>query len=106
MDIRRRIKDLCRSRGVSINALEKACGFAPGSIAHWDSKIPSVERVETVANYFHVSVDFLLGRTIPASEVSGVSGAYLSLARSAEESGLAPEDVQILLDAVKQMKSR
>ncbi len=102
MKIREQIRDMCAQRKISIGQLERICGFSTGSIAHWDEKIPSVERVARVADYFGVSIDTLLGRTPPET----VGFAYMSLARSAEEKGLAPEDMEILMDAVQKMRGR
>ena len=106
MDLRPTIRELCKKRGISLSQVERDCGFASGSISHWDTKVPSVERVGRVADYFDVSVDYLMGRQISLEEISGVSGAYLSFAKSAEESGIAPEDLDLLLKAVQSIQNR
>ena len=105
MTIRDRVKQVCSERKVSLNTLERACGFSAGSISHWDTKVPSVDRVAKVADYFDISVDYLLGRTASQARSIGIDGAYLSLARTAEQKGLAPEDMEILMDAVHKMRS-
>ena len=104
MNIRDRVKQICSERGVSLNAVEKACGFSAGSISHWDTKIPSVDRVAKVADYFDISMDYLLGRTTSQTRAIGIDGAYLSLARSAERRKLDPKDMEILMDAVAKMR--
>lgn len=54
------VRKLCVERNLSIAELEKLLGFANGSIGKWDKTSPSIERVTAVANYFEVSVDYLV----------------------------------------------
>ena len=63
MDILERIKKLAANRSLSINALEEKLGFARGYLYTWKKKTPGVDRVQKVADFFNVSVDYLLGRT-------------------------------------------
>lgn len=61
MTIYQRIKDLTNSRKLSIRELEKRLNFSNGTVNKWKTKAPS-EKLEQVADYFDVSVDYLLGR--------------------------------------------
>ena len=64
-----RIKSLCASRGISLNDLERSCdGLSVNTIYRWDNAPPSVWKVKAVADYFGVSVDYLLGRETSISE--------------------------------------
>lgn len=59
-----RIKQLCSEKGITINKLENDLGVGVSSIQKWKvSKSPSVDKVVKVADYFDVSVDYLLGIT-------------------------------------------
>ena len=60
--IYKRLKSICDERNVSIYALEKATGLSKGSIIKWENSSPKIENVERIADYFNVSVDYLLGR--------------------------------------------
>ncbi|WP_193312180.1 helix-turn-helix domain-containing protein [Schleiferilactobacillus harbinensis] len=62
MNIYQRIKDLAADRNISIAELERALNFANGSLYKWTKTSPSVEKVASVAAFFGVSVDYLLGR--------------------------------------------
>lgn len=57
------IKELCKDQGVSVASLERELGFGRGSVYRWDSISPSVDKVEKVANYLNVSIDYLTGNT-------------------------------------------
>ncbi len=58
-----RIKKLCTERKVTIAEVERKTGISNGQIRRWDSSSPKTENVQKVADYFTVSVDYLLGRT-------------------------------------------
>ncbi len=45
---------------LSINKLEQECGLTRGSMAKWDDHAPSPDKVKKVADYFNVSVEYLL----------------------------------------------
>lgn len=54
-----KIKELCKEKGISVLTLEKETGIAHG-IHRWDTSKPSVDKVKAVADYFGVSVDYIL----------------------------------------------
>lgn len=60
----KKIQDLCAERGANLSKLERECGLANATIRRWDTSSPSVENLAKVADYFDVSVDFLLDRGI------------------------------------------
>ena len=62
MTIRDKIRVLANSKGMSLPALEVALGFGNGTIVRWDKSSPTAEKLQKVADYFGVSVDYLLGR--------------------------------------------
>ena len=55
---------LCLDSGKRPNPVGKELGISTGSIAQWkNGSIPSGETLIKIADYFNVSVDYLLGRT-------------------------------------------
>lgn len=58
-----RIKELCEHRKISVAELERALDFGNSSIRKWDERNPGIDKVQKVANYFDVSIDYLLGHT-------------------------------------------
>ncbi len=63
-----RIKTLCKQKGVTITGTEKELGFARGSLCKVDTNKPSMERVNKLAEYFGVSVDYLMTGETPAEK--------------------------------------
>lgn len=61
MSILSRIGELRKQHEkLSINKLEQECGLTRGSMAKWDDHAPSPDKVKKVADYFDVSVEYLL----------------------------------------------
>lgn len=58
-----KIKLLCKERGITITGTEKELGFARGSLSKIDKNKPSSERINKLAEYFGVQVDYLTGKT-------------------------------------------
>lgn len=63
MNLTTRIKELCDSKKVTFAEVERAVGLSNGQIRRWDKVSPRTSTLEKVADYFQVSIDFLLGRT-------------------------------------------
>lgn len=59
----KRILALCEMRGIGISKLEKLSDLSQNSINKWDRSIPSGDKIQKVADYFDVSIDYLMGRT-------------------------------------------
>lgn len=60
MTLKERIKQLCKSNGISMNQLEKELEFAVGYISKLDKSTPNSKYIQRIADYFNVSVDYLM----------------------------------------------
>ena len=58
-----KIKLLADKRGISLTKLEEDLGYSRNTIYKLKSQKPNAERISEIADYFHVSTDYLLGRT-------------------------------------------
>ena len=54
------IKILSSKKGLSINQLEKTLGLSKGSLCRIDTNRPSVDRLQKIADFFEVSLDYLM----------------------------------------------
>ena len=86
-----RIKQLCDERGCTLTRLEKECGLANATIRRWETASPSADNLAKVADYFGVSVDFLIGR--------GIHGLSQEAQQFAEQFEVLPEDKKQLATA-------
>lgn len=70
VDLYEKIKELAALRQVSIRQIEENFGWGNGVINRWRTSKPSIEKVQAIAKYFNVDVDYLLGNSdIPKVEI-------------------------------------
>lgn len=62
MGLYEKIKFLADKQKISIRRLEENLGYGNGTIRRWEKQTPGVDKIQRVADYFGVSVDYLLGR--------------------------------------------
>ena len=72
MSVYERIETLRKERKISQAKLEKELGFSNGSISKWKTSMPTPERMQKLAEYFHVTVEYLLTGKEDQSNVSEI----------------------------------
>lgn len=60
MTLVEKIQMLCRNKGITLMGLERELGLSTSTVRRWDTMRPSVDKVLKVAQYFHISTDYLL----------------------------------------------
>lgn len=63
MTLYERIDELAKKQKISVFDLSLKLGMSRNAIYQWKKSVPNVEAVQKVADYFNVSVDYLLDRT-------------------------------------------
>ena len=65
MDLHLRLKELCKSRGTSISALESRLGMGNGTIGKWwkNGRVPNYANLSVVANALETTIAYLTGET-------------------------------------------
>ena len=58
--MKERIKELCKSRNISMNMLEQELGFGKGYISKLGQSTPNASKIKKIADYFSVTVDYLM----------------------------------------------
>lgn len=102
MTLVQKVKALCDERDITFAALERRLDFGNGTIRKWDNATPSGDKLAKVADYFQVSVDYLLGREDATSAPeTDPDENFTILSRNAKK--LSPEDRKQLLDMARLM---
>lgn len=59
-----RLKEIREARNVTQTQLAKDIGVSNTTVSNWESGVrqPEIEMIITLADYFDISIDFLLGR--------------------------------------------
>ena len=55
-----KIKDVCKSKGVSVTSVERKAGLSNGTISKWNDVSPTVNKLNAVAKVLKVKIDTLL----------------------------------------------
>ncbi|RSJ73407.1 helix-turn-helix domain-containing protein [Streptococcus cristatus] len=78
-----KIKELAKKRGKSLGQVEEDLGYGRNTLYKIKNSTPNAERITEIASYFHVSTDYLLGRTDnPAIASDDKANAYLGPAET------------------------
>lgn len=60
MSLYENIKDIAKTKGYSINRLEKELGFARSYIVKFKTITPSMDKVQKIADFLGVTTDYLM----------------------------------------------
>ena len=113
-----RILHLFNSSGKSIHAIEKIIGLTQGTISNWKSgkNKPSLDAVSKIADYFDVSVDYLLGKTdnpTPPEKTDGKPKLYVPpeyasvmVAFAGGTENLTQEDIDSIIEFIEFRKNK
>lgn len=65
------IKALCKAKKITIKTLLESCQISRNFIYDLEKKgqIPSIDKLESIADYLDCSVDYLLGRKITENSI-------------------------------------
>lgn len=91
-----KIQELSESNSTTLIGLEREINLGRGTIRKWDTNSPSVDKVEKVADYFNVSLDYLLDRD---TDTNNISPEVLTLAQ--EITNLSKEKVNAIKQLIK-----
>jgi transcriptional regulator with XRE-family HTH domain len=96
-----KLKELRDNRGIMQRDVAEVLGIAPNTLSGYerDLRNPDSETLIKLANYYGVSVDYLLGK-----EDIKLGDIYLSLAKEAEESGIHPNDIKLAIETIKKLR--
>lgn len=101
---------LLMERGVTAYKVAKATGISTGSMTDWKKgrSAPKVDKLQKIADYFGVSVDYLLGnepkeKTPAEADVTFDDSTYAMYGEAKE---LTDEDKNMLLEMARMLKKR
>lgn len=87
MDLKDRIVDLCKKNGIPVRKLEEDLKFGGGYIAKLNKSKPNTEKINQIANYFSVSIDYLVNGKEPEFDKYSAESAHL-VAKIRNDAGL------------------
>lgn len=97
MGLYEKIKEVATSRGYSINRLEKELGFPRSSISKYNKNIPSMEKIQKIADFLHVSITEITGESEEGGNKYYLNKETAEMAQQLFEN----RDLRVLFDAAK-----
>lgn len=95
-----RLTFLCSQRNERLSNVLKNLQISTGNMARWKDENVNIssETLQKLADFFDVSVDYLLGRTdTPKPPTVELPDLYFNLAKEAQDLGLDEEDIEQIL---------
>lgn len=98
MTVYERIEELRKLSKISQGKLEKELGFSNGSISKWKTSMPNPERLKKLADYFQVSVEYLMtGKDIEDKQKYYLNDETAAIAQDIFEN----KELRVLFDAAR-----
>lgn len=97
-----RIKALCKERGITIAKLEKDLILGNGSVSKWNSSSPKADTLYNVAEYFGVTMEYLLTGKEKPTEIIGGSAEDMELIQKLSD--VSPEIRQSILNLLTSLE--
>ena len=106
-----RLKALRSERGMSQTEFANKIGVAQNTVSNWENgnRLIDTETVARIADYFGVTIDYLLGRTDDMNQNSveeNISFDDFTYAMYNESKELTEEDKQALLGLARLLKKK
>ena len=98
---------LLEENGVTPDQVSKATGVAQSSLSDWKNgkSKPKFEKMKKIADYFGVSVDYLMYGEEKNSQQE-LSSIYLSFAKDAQQNKIDPEDIRLAIETIKALRAK
>lgn len=93
-----KIKILAKKQLKSINEVEKEMGYSQNTLYRLKRTNPSAQKLAELADYFHVSTDYLLGRESQGRQNIDITPAITNPAITLSFKGriIPPEEVEMI----------
>lgn len=104
-----KLKKLRTAKGLTQVQFSKEFNISSGTIAMWETgkRMPDTDMLKRIANYFDVSIDYLLdNKKSPQSNEGELNEVYLSYAKEMQENDIDPEDIALAIETIKNMKRK
>ncbi len=102
------LKTLRKSKGLTQVQFAEIFNISSGTIAMWETnkRVPDTSMLIKIAEFFNVTVDYLLGKSeVPMSNSNNqLEDVYLSLAKTAQDEGIDPDDIRLAIETIRAMK--
>jgi transcriptional regulator with XRE-family HTH domain len=103
-----RVKILRKKKGLTQKKLSEILGIDQTAISNWErgKGLPDNTNQLKLANFFNVSLDYLLGRDSSEGLPVSLDASNIDLIKYAADNGLGIEDIIEFIDFVNRLKQK
>lgn len=110
MTLVEKIRTLANQRDMSLPQLESALGLGNGTISRWKTSSPNTDKLRKIADFFNVSMDYLLDRDsfLTKRDTKEISELLENTEQLLKQDGLmfdgnpaSPEEIESIISAMK-----
>lgn len=108
-----RIRQLRKEKKLTQTELGNNLTIGKSTVSQYENNIntPDIEMMTKIADFFDVSIDFLLARSdnrknTKEYEQEKIPPAFIKIAKDAYDHGLSPEDIEMAIDFLKKARQR
>lgn len=108
MSLKDTIKDLCKKNGVNMSSVEEKLGFASGYLSKLDKSTPNTKRIQKIADYFGVTVDYLMTGKEPEEKKNKLPNnlGVQTIAAHLDGEELGENEIRDILNFIDFVKSK
>lgn len=116
MSFAKKIRSLRQSRNLMQKDVAKVLEVSDVAVSHWERGIrtPDVETLTKLADLFHVTTDYLLGRSddpygriIRLESLSkDLPSGYMDVVASASQANLTSDELEAIVNIIKTLKQK
>lgn len=106
MSIHTRIKELRKGKNLTQEELGNRLEISRSTIANWElDATPEYQNIKKLADFFEVSIDYLLNGDIAGLVPEAKIAIYSDTNQIIDITELSPEEKEIVLTVIKQVKA-
>ncbi len=103
-----RFVELLQEKNITPYRVSKDTGVTQTTLSDWKTgrATPKTVTLQKIADYFGVSLDWLVGSSDNRQNSNELSDVYFSFAMQAQEAKIHPEDIKLAIEMIQKLKKK
>lgn len=103
-----RFMQLLQEKDITAYRVSKDTGVTQTTLSDWKTgrATPKTITLQKIADYFEVSLDWLVGNSDTRQNSNELNDVYFSFAKQAQDDGILPEDIKLAIEMIQKLKNK
>lgn len=103
-----RFVELLQENNLTAYRVSKDTGVTQTTLSDWKTgrATPKTVTLQKIADYFGVSLDWLVGSSDNRQNSNELSDVYFSFAKQAQDDGILPDDIKLAIEMIQKLKNK